>query len=554
MVRGVQRAGLVAGVLALAFAACSADPPAYEDDDGGPVGGKADEVFEGPADFFLPESFYFVQIKGWDRHRMANHALRDKACAGDPGLEFATMTFAFADPHDPAHCPDIEPEDVILQTSEFCMRTGGNLTNGTPKSSYKISIENRDERLAGMKTINLKSMWNDVSQMRESIAWSMFGEANLPSERHTYARLCMDPRGADAPNVYRGLYSVIEQVDKPYVGDRFGRNNQGNLYKAQFGDVGPATLAFRGTNGSDYFSASDIKARTYELETNEDADDPPELQTYDDLARFIATIHGHGLPGGDDRFDTDAYRESVEAIFDVRGFLRWAALNLLMGAWDNYWRTPGNYYLYNSGHSDARREFMESPYFYWLPHDYDNTFGIDYFRKDWQRVDLLDWEGATAGAVEEGSPRRADLPLIRNILRNRAFVAYYLDFMEFALDEIFNGDFVLAHIGDRGTGGAWDRVVQSAFLEADGPRHAPHTGRQFTNDQVFHNGFAHIELPNRSEVTLGFGDPFTLGILHHVRIRHDTARAQLAELRETFPRGSSGVTFPEPMTPVPARP
>ena len=89
------------------------------------------------------------------------------------------------------------------------------------------------------------------------------------------------------------------------------------------------------------------------------------------------------------------------------------------------------YYVYNAGHQGAEEGFMESPYFYWLPHDYDNTFGIDYFRNNWQTVDLIDWEASTAGAVREGSDRTADLPLIRNILKNDDFLAYYLDYMEF---------------------------------------------------------------------------------------------------------------------------
>jgi len=540
---------LVTAVLALT--AC-AGPGGRDDDEAAqddPVG-KADGREDLEA-FFGPDTFYVFQIKGWDPARMANAALADEVCVGDPGLEFATLQVAVAKADDGKHCPSIAAEDVIVETAEFCLRTSGNLTKGTPKSSYEIAFENKEQRLLGMKTVNLKSMWNDVSQMRESLAWTMFDEANIAAERHTYARLCMDPRGSDKPNVYRGLYSVIEEVDKDFLKLRFGKNDEGNLYKANWADIGPATLAFRGPDGTDYFTADEFNDRTYELDTNEDEDDPAEFQTYDDLARLAAAIDGQGLPGGDEKYATDEYRESVEAIFDARGFLRWAALNILMGAWDNYWRTPGNYYLYNAGHADDPEGFMNEPFFYFLPHDYDNTFGIDFFRKDWQRVDILDWEAATAFAFEAGSNETADLPLVRNLLKNPDFLAYYLDYMEFALDETFNEEFVLAHIGTQGSGGAWDRVRVSAFLEADGPTLAPHTGRQFTNDQVFHNGFRHIQLPDRPTSELAFGDQFTLGILHHVRMRHDSARAQLAALRETIPRGSSGVSFPEPMTAVP---
>ncbi len=542
----------------LALTACSADDVGGDDDPAeGPVG-KGDSL-EDQEQLFAPRTFYIFQIKGWDPQRMANDKLAEDVCVGDPGLEFATLTVAVADPDSNEHCPSIHPDDVVLETAEFCMRTGGNLTKGTPKSSFKISLENDDQRLAGMKTVNLKSMWNDVSQMRESLAWTMLGKAHVAHERHTYAKLCMDPRG-DSLNVYRGLYSMIEAVEKPFLKANFGKNDDGNLYKANWvqlgeqrleADIGPATLAFRGPNGSDYFVASDFGDRTYELETNRKKGDPAELRSYDDLARLIAAINGKGLAGGDARFDTPEYRASIEAIFDVRGFLRWAALNTLMGAWDNYWRTPANYYLYNSGHKSDPAGFMAAPFFFWLPHDYDNTFGIDFFRKDWQTTDILDWEGATAGVFEPGTNKRADLPLVRNLLRNRHFKAYYLDFMEHALDEIFNEAFVLRHIGDEGAGGVWDQVRRPAFLEADGPQHQPHTGRQFTNDQVFFNGFQHFQLPDKPTSQLGPSEQFTLGILHHVRIRTISVRAQLAALRKTIPKGSSGVKFPEAVTKVP---
>jgi hypothetical protein len=38
----------------------------------------------------------------------------------------------------------------------------------------------------------------------------------------------------------------------------------------------------------------------------------------------------------------DAFRESADAIMNAPAFLRWAAVNLLPGSWDNYYaRRPG---------------------------------------------------------------------------------------------------------------------------------------------------------------------------------------------------------------------
>lgn len=496
-------------------------------------GGKADSAdAEAKTAFFGPKTFYYVRIRNWDPSHMTPESLADYHAT--PGAELLIYK---SDAGSAYHCPDAEvgDEDLVYSGEAFKVRTSGNFTNGTPKSSYKIKFEEKDERLFGMSALNLKSMWNDVSQMREALAWGMFEEARLPASRHTYAKLCINGR-------YYGLYSVIEQVEKAMLKVHFGKNDEGNLYKAYWEDLGPADLSYRvGADGDDsgrqYFVAENIDDRTYQLKTNEDDDDDPSYQTYDDLARFIRTIHGVDIAGeAPEKFDTAEYRSSVEAIFDVQGFLRWAGLNVLMGAWDNYYRTPSNYYLYNSGKRGDPESFMETPYFHWIPWDYDNSFGIDFFGTSWQYGDLVDWS-ATSGT---------SLPLIENLLANRAFRAYYLDHLDYLLDTTFNTERVRGQIGTEGSGGHWDRVRHAAYLEADGPSLAPHTGRRFTNEQVYWNGYRHHELD-------AFG-MFTLGIEHYVRMRHDRAREQLEALRQELPEGESGIDFPADPTPIPEAP
>jgi len=68
-----------------------------------------------------------------------------------------------------------------------------------------------------------------------------------------------------------------------------------------------------------------------------------------------------------------------------RTFLRWAGVERCCRSWDNYFATPANYYLYNAGRAQppqaaaARRPRDAEPYFAFIPWDYDNSFGIDYF-------------------------------------------------------------------------------------------------------------------------------------------------------------------------------
>ena len=128
-----------------------------------------------------------------------------------------------------------------------------------------------------MTTVNLKAMYNDPSQLREALAWRLFSRAGVPASRHTYAKL-----GLNA--TYMGLFSVIEQVDKRYLKDRFGDNDEGNLYKAACGQLGCATLERRvGPDGHDdgrQYIADRRDDQTYRLMTNRDARRPTPTRTW----------------------------------------------------------------------------------------------------------------------------------------------------------------------------------------------------------------------------------------------------------------------------------
>ncbi|HUK68568.1 MAG TPA: CotH kinase family protein [Streptosporangiaceae bacterium] len=432
-------------------------------------------------------------------------------------------------PDDKQHISGATGEGAAFSTRTFSLANSGNRTLRAPKRSWKVSLEPGEGgvRLAGMARVNLKSMYNDPSQMREAIAWHMFGRAELPSPRHTYAKLAFDA-------TYLGLFAVIEQVDKRFLKDHFGANHQGNLYKAYCGDVGCATLEHRtGPGGADsgrqYFTPGSDDL-TYRLKTNEDN---REASTYDDLAKFIAVINGVGMAGGTGRFDTDAFRESVDAIMNAHAFLRWASVNLLLGSWDNYFKTPSNYYLYNSGRQGAENDFMRTPYFTFIPWDYDNCLGIDYFGTQWQYTDILDWENNTRRPRRERHTTR--IPLVQNLLRNRYYRQYYLDYLEHLIDTEFNPEMISALIGADSDEGLWARVRQAAYLESGTPYGQPFTGRQFSNDEVYLSGCKQNELRH--------GNEKVDGIVHFVRMRRDSARQQLRQLRQTTPRATDPAAF-----------
>jgi hypothetical protein len=440
----------------------------------------------------------------------------------------AELAIYRVDPQSNLHIPPPEADGVLLATGgDFTLRTSGNFTKGTPKSSFKIELP-KGEGIHGMRTFNLKSMWNDPSQMREAIAWDAFEAAGVAAPRHTYARFAINDR-------YYGLYAMIEQVDKAFLKHHFGKNDEGNLYKAYWFDIGPADLTYRGEQGADYFKSGDMEKRTYQLKTNED---DPASNGYGDLAKLVSVING-GIwqPGETEaKFNTDAYRKAVEKVFDVKGFLRWASTNVLLGAWDNYWATPSNYYLYNSGKKGDEKKFVDQPYFHWIPWDYDNSLGIDFFNTKWQYADILAPEKATKNYY--GGHKQAQLPMLSNLLKNDVFKQYYLDHLEHMLDTELHPDRVAKKVGS-----LWQKVKTSAYLEADTQHGPAHTGRQFTNHEVYLQGEAQWELwKNGGKIE---------GIVHYARMRYDSAKAQLAELRQQYPKGGSGAVFDGKVSEIP---
>ena len=476
-----------------------------------------------------------VEISGWP----ASQLRPEEPVIADG----SRLSLSRADPQDARRVPPPANGGVLFTSTTFSLMNSGQMTKYSPKRSWKVDLDpgDDDDRIVGMARLNLKSMYNDPSQMREALAWRLFVAAGVPSPRHTYARLAIN-------GAYYGLHSLIEQIDKRFLGDRFGENRHGNLYKAYCGSLGCATLEHRrGTDGDDsgrqYHTSGHPGDQTYRLKTNES---DAAVASYDDLATFIRVINGVGLPGGDGRFNTDAFRAEVEQVFDVQAFLRWAGVNLLLGSWDNYFASPANYYLYNGGHAGRARDFATDPYFTFLPWDYDNCLGIDYFGTKWQYADLLDWAAITKQYWHREGHRNhtSRVPLVHNLLANPDFAQYYLDHLEYLLATHFNPQAICVQMGTPDGDGLWPRVSQAAYLESDTPHGAPFTGRQFSNDEVFRAGYAQNELCH--------GNARVPGIYHYVKMRCDSAAAQLQQLRRRYPAGASGVTFPAVQQPPPA--
>lgn len=289
-------------------------------------------------------------------------------------------------------------EADTVQNIGFRLR--GNTSRSSKKKSFKVSFNTFESgrKYYGLEKMNLNGEHNDPSIIRSKISWDIFSEIGLPAPRANHVKLYINDE-------FYGLYINVEHIDEEFVQDRFG-SNAGNLYKCLW----PADFSFRTTNPKSYKFISGGR-RVYDLKTNRDEDD------YSDLA-FIITFFE---TASDTRFERE-----IEDYLNVDGLLRWMAVDILTGNWDNYWYNQNNFYLYNNP-VDNRFEF--------IPYDYDNTLGIDFLGQNWATRDINSW-----------APSGQNRPLTRRILE----VKEYKNRLNFYLDrfttEIFTEDALFTEI------------------------------------------------------------------------------------------------------------
>lgn len=306
---------------------------------------------------------------------------------------------------DPANAESdsLFPARLIFQNAEIPadtlnpvgFRLRGNTSRHAQKKSFKLDLNEyvKGQKLHGLEKLNLNGEHNDPAILRALLSWRLFNQYQIPAARATYAALYLNDE-------YKGLYIIVEHYDEEFVQARFG-GNEGNLYKCLY----PADLVYLGPNQAAYKKMRNSRERIYDLETNEARDD------YADLVDFIAFLNNTS--------DGDLAR-GIEERFNVRGFLKYLAINTLVGSWDDYWYLKNNFYLYHNPATDK---------FEFIPYDYDNTYGVDFVGGDWGRRDIYAFGHAS-------EPR----PLVTRILAIPGYRNLYTAYLK----EIMAGGFALA--------------------------------------------------------------------------------------------------------------
>ena len=266
-------------------------------------------------------------------------------------------------------------------------RLRGNTSRDALKKSFKISFNTfvPGREFYGVDKLNLNGEHNDPSIVRSKLCWDFYNSVGMVSSRSAHTAVYIN-------GSYYGLYISIEHIDDEFLDSSYN-DSSGNLWKC----IWPADLTYRGENPEDYHPWID-GVRPYELKTNE------ELYDYSKLANLISVINN--VPDNE-------FSESLNSVIYVNEFLKYLAVNILMGSWDDYWYLKNNYYLYHEPVADK---------IHWIPYDYDNSFGIDWFNIEWSQSNPYTF------AIMDG-----ERPLATRIMDNPGFRNLYTHFLEFYL-------------------------------------------------------------------------------------------------------------------------
>lgn len=209
------------------------------------------------------------------------------------------------------------------------MRGNFSFSTATYKKPFKLDMNAfvGGQEFDGLRSLCLNNDIIDRSHLHTTLAYRLLNDFGVEAPRTGFANLYINDE------LY-GLYTLVEQVNKAYTGERFG-NNDGDLWKSYmcFWDyLGPDTAAYAG-----------------QMQLKE---------AYDSTA-YSRLIHVFELLA---TTPDEALADTLAAVLDLESFLRTWAVNAATDSEDN---GPHNWWLY--WNPDSARYSC-------IPWDYDLAF------------------------------------------------------------------------------------------------------------------------------------------------------------------------------------
>lgn len=183
----------------------------------------------------------------------------------------------------------------------------GSLDENVP--SLKVNFDKYEEHVSidGINVLTLNNNKQDNSLMSQILAYDLFNAVGVQAPRCSFVRVRVN--GNDL-----GLYLNVESIGKTFLQQRYG-NGDGLLLEGTLADFYPKAV------------------HRLEIKNSKEKTTPAKLSK---LAEILAS----------DTKPVDL--EAVEQIVDIDNFLRYWAVESLIGFWDGYTNNQNNFWVYEN--------------------------------------------------------------------------------------------------------------------------------------------------------------------------------------------------------------
>ena len=191
----------------------------------------------------------------------------------------------------------VEIKDVAIRKKGFL----GSLDNNRPSLKIKFNEYVDQKPIKGLDRLTLNNNKQDAGRMCQYLSYRMFNRSGTVSPRCSFAKVTVNGK-------YLGIYSNVEAVRKPFLKAGFG-SSSGSLFEGTVTDFFPAWVnRFEAkTKKSD----PAVVAKISEIMS----EDNPDLE---ELGKWV----------------------------DLPAFMKFWAMESLIGFWDGYCNNQNNYFIY----------------------------------------------------------------------------------------------------------------------------------------------------------------------------------------------------------------
>lgn len=199
----------------------------------------------------------------------------------------------------------------------------GSLSTERPSLKIKFGEYIKQSPISGLDRLTLNNNKQDAGRICQYLAYKLYRESGTHAPRCGFASVTVNGK-------HLGVYSNVEAIKPNFLEHSFG-NKSGALYEGTVTDFFQEYV--------EKFEAKNKRAK------------------FDDIQNVVDALAA-------DKMDEKQLAE-LERFVDVESFIKFWAMESLIGFWDGYCSNQNNYYLYHDAASDK---------FHFIPWGTDSAF------------------------------------------------------------------------------------------------------------------------------------------------------------------------------------